>query len=58
MEACQEKKREDGRRAPSVDADWRFGEVGDLVRKQERGDAVGGVGVQHARILSEVGAPC
>jgi hypothetical protein len=58
MEACQEKKREDGRRAPSVDAGWRRAEIVELLRKQERGDAVGGVGVQHARILSEVGAPC
>jgi hypothetical protein len=58
MEGDGEKKRENRQRAQAGRiGGWRA-VIGDPVRKQERGDAVGGVGVEHARILSEVGAPC
>ena len=58
MEGAEEKKRENRHRATVRRACEGRADVGDLVRKQERGDAVGGVGVEYARILSEVGAPC
>ena len=58
MEGDDEKKREKGQRAWAGPIGWRRAVIGDPIRKQERGDAVGGVGVEHARILSEVGAPC
>lgn len=58
MEATGEKKRENRQRAQAGRIGWRRAEMVELLRKQERGDAVGGVGVKHARILSEVGAPC
>jgi hypothetical protein len=58
MEGDGEKKREKGQRAQAGRIGWRRAGIVELLRKQERGDAVGGVGVEHARILSEVGAAC
>jgi hypothetical protein len=58
MEGDGQKKREKGQRAQAGRIGGRRAEIVEFLRKQERGDAVGGVGVEHARILSEVGAPC